>query len=121
MRNLHELDRYRETDPKALAYCCGWAGDGEHGAFVVPSVIDRQTLAVVASNDEGWDHVSVSRKNRVPNWYEMSQIHRLFFRDDEVAMQLHVPVGQHINAHPHVLHLWRSHTQAISLPPAIFV
>ena len=68
-----------------------------------------------------WDHVSVSRKNRVPNWAEMSHVHRLFFRDDEVAMQLHVPISQHINCHPFVLHLWRPHEGAIPLPPAFMV
>ena len=107
MRDLHELDRYRVTDRAALARCGGWAGDGDCGSFVIPSPIDRAPLMVIASNDAGWDHVSVSRKNRCPNWAEMEHVARLFFRDDEAAMQLHVPAQEHINIHPNVLHWWR--------------
>ena len=42
MRDLHELDRWRITDPAALTRSGaeGWAGDGEHGRFVIPSPID---------------------------------------------------------------------------------
>ena len=70
---------------------------------------------------EPWDHVSVSREKRVPNWHEMSRIHRMFFKDNEIAMQLHVPSPDHINVHPNCLHLWRSHNEKIPLPPSIFV
>lgn len=121
MINLHKLDRYRLTDPRDLVWSEGWAGDEAHGAFHLSSPIDRATLLVVACNDEGWDHVSVSRKNRCPNWAEMSHVHRMFFEPNEVAMQLHMPVRDHINVHPYVLHLWRSHTQVLQLPPKIFV
>lgn len=121
MRDLHELDRWRITDPQALAHTDGWAGDEAHGSFVIQSKVDGADMVVIASNDEGWDHVSVSRKNRVPNWAEMSHVHRLFFKDDEVAMQLHLPVDLHINIHKFVLHLWRPHTTDIPLPPRIFV
>src|SRR3954452_4401010 len=76
-----------------------------------------QELAVVASNGMGWDHVSVSLKHRTPNWAELEHVKRLFFRGDEVAMQLHLPPNQHINVHPHCLHLWRPQTAAIPLPP----
>lgn len=121
MRNLYLLDHFRITDREALAYCGGWAGDETCGAFAVPSPIDRQPLCVIASNNEGWDHVSVSRKNRCPNWPEMCHVKSLFFRDDETAMQLHVPTSDHINNHPHCLHLWRPHDAEIPRPPGIFV
>jgi hypothetical protein len=121
VRNLHELDRFRITDPKALVRTDGWAGDGECGSFTIQSPIDGVLMVVVASNGDLWDHVSVSRKNRVPNWAEMSAIHRMFFKDDEVAMQLHMPPSDHINIHPFVLHLWRPHDSTIPLPPKIFV
>ena len=121
MRDLHELDRWRITDPTALTHTGGWAGDDACGGFVIPSPIDGQRMVVMASNGDGWDHVSVSRKNRVPNWAEMSHVYRLFFTPDEAAMQLHVPADQHINIHPFVLHLWRPHTTDIPLPPRLFV
>lgn len=121
MRDLHELDRFRITDPAALVHTDGWAGDGECGSFIIQSPIDGALMVVVASNSDLWDHVSVSRKNRVPNWAEMEHVAKLFFKDDEVAMQLHLPPDQHINVHPYVLHWWRPHDQQIPLPPRIFV
>lgn len=87
------------------------------GAFVAKSPIDGGDLRIIASTDLGWDHVSVSRKNRPPNWTEMSYVKRLCFRDHETAMQLHVPVSDHIDIHPYCLHLWRPHDREIPRPP----
>lgn len=78
-------------------------------------------LKVVASWGCGWDHVSVSTKKRIPNWDEMEFVKRTFFRDDETAMQLHVPPSDHINCHPYCLHLWRPHDCGIPRPPAWMV
>lgn len=99
----------------------GWEGDETCGGFLIPSHIDQRPLKVIASAGEGWDHVSVSRENRTPTWGEMEQIRRLFFKDDETAMQLHVPPTDHINQHPYCLHMWRPHDQEIPRPPAIMV
>lgn len=121
MRDLHEVDRYRMRHPEVLRRY-GSFGDGTCGVFELPSVIDRQTLRVVASAGEGWDHVSVSRQNRCPNWAEMEQVKRLFFKDDETAVQFHVPPSKHINIHPYCLHLWRPNDgREMALPPADFV
>ena len=87
------------------------------GIFLVPSCIDAANLVVIASNSAGWDHVSVSRAKRCPNWPEMSQIHRLFFEPHEAAYQLHVPGSDHINVHPYCLHIWRPQTTKIAMPP----
>src|SRR5690348_12514954 len=100
MRDLRLLDAFRVTDRKTLAHWGGWAGDETCGAFRVPSPIDGALILVVASNGEGWDHVSVSRSNRCPNWQEMEHIAGLFFKDGETAMQLHVPRAEHLNLHP---------------------
>jgi len=113
MRNLNLLNPYR-LDAREFY---GSIGDETCGAFVLPSKIDGQNLRVVASAGEGWDHVSVSCSNRCPNWMEMEQVKRLFFKDDEVAMQLHVPPSEHINHHPYCLHLWRPHDAPIPMPP----
>ena len=118
--NLNELNRYRRTDRHVMENW-GWAGDGTAGMFMVPSPIDRALIAVVASAGEGWDHVSVSRPNRCPNWPEMEFIAALFFNDDETAMQLHVPATDHINNHSYCLHWWRPHNIKIPRPDAILV
>jgi hypothetical protein len=78
-------------------------------------------LKVIASSGEGWDNVSVSCNGRYPTWAEMEHVKHLFFEDDETAMQLYVPAKDHINCHPHCLHLWRSHDKEIARPPSIMV
>jgi len=120
MRNLRLLDAFRNRSPDVVRYY-GSAGDETCGVFMVPSCIDRGPLCVVASAGEGWDHVSVSRRNRCPNWAEMEQAKRLFFKDEETAMQIHVPPAEHINNHPHCLHLWRPHGSEIPRPPGWMV
>lgn len=122
MRNLHEpaIERWRDKSEQVKAVF-GFTGDETCGAFFVPSPVDGQLLKVIASAGQGWDHVSVSRRNRCPNWTEMEAIKRLFFRADETAMQLHVPPADHINQHPNCLHLWRPQEVAIPMPPSEFV
>jgi hypothetical protein len=115
MRDLRLLDAHRvHLDGMPL-------GDDREGAFQLQSPIDRAPLRVIASSDMGWDHVSVSRQNRPPNWHEMSFVKRLFFKEDETAMQLHVPVEDHVNFHPNCLHLWRPHDVEIPRPPSVMV
>ena len=120
MRNLNLLDIYRRTDKSIIARF-GSTGDDKNGAFELPSPIDTAPMFIIASSGEGWDHVSVSRKARCPNWPEMEHVKRLFFKDDETAMQLHVPLNDHVNYHPHCLHLWRPLDTYIPRPPAILI
>jgi hypothetical protein len=115
MRDLHRLDQYRDTGAKVIARF-GSAGDSGNGVFHLPN-----GLLVLASNGEGWDHVSISAPGRCPTWEEMSAVKDLFFRPNEVAMQLHVPDKDHINYHPYTLHLWRPQYVGIPRPPANMV
>lgn len=119
MRNLNLLDIYRDASP-SVRDRFGTIGDESSGAFMIP--FEGRDLRVVASSGDGWDHVSVSLSNRTPNWREMEHIKRLFFRDDETAMQLHVPPSDHISVHPYCLHLWRPNDgREIPRPPAWMV
>lgn len=121
MRSLYELNRYRVTGARVMKFF-GSIGDDKSGAFEVPQQGPGcADLLIIASNDKGWDHVSVSLPDRCPTWDEMELIKRLFFRPDECAMQLHVPVSDHLSHHPFCLHIWRPHGQAIPMPPSIFV
>jgi hypothetical protein len=99
----------------------GWSGDETCGAFRMPSKIDGQDLIIIASSGDGWEHVSVSRARRCPNWPEMEYVKRMFFKDDETVMQLHVPESEHINCHPNCLHLWRPTNETIPRPPGWMV
>lgn len=120
MRNLHLLDIYRDTSREVISFF-GSVGDHETGMFWISSPIDSSSLKVIASSGDGWDHVSVSRRNRCPNWPEMEYVKRLFFKEDEAAMQLHVPPKDHVNCHPYCLHLWRPLNVEIPRPPSIMV
>ena len=126
MKDLRALDPWRVPLPEGLAAWWGMPPLGGAfasiaGAFVLRSPIDGRTLRIIASNGEGWDHVSVSLANRCPRWSEMEHVKRAFFLDHETAMQLHVPPGDHISHHPYCLHLWRPHDAEIPRPPAILV
>lgn len=112
MRDLQHLNRWREMKPPH-----GWAGDETCGMFWIPSPVDSSPMRILASQGEGWDHVSVSRKNRLPNWKEMDHIYRMFFKEDEVAIHFHVPEKQKVNFMPTCLHLWRCQSETPKLPP----
>lgn len=97
-RTLERVESFRVSGPPRIRY----------GAFAIPNGGLR--LRVIVSAGGGWDHVSVSLPTRCPTWEEMSYVKKLFFHPDETVMQLHVPEQQHINCHPHCLHLWRPQT-----------
>lgn len=121
MKDLTALDAYRLRNPDVLKHY-GSYGDATCGVFRLPAPATGEPLLCIASTGGGWDHVSVSLKGRLPNWTEMEGVKRAFFKDDETAMQLHVPVKEHINVHPNCLHLWRPNNGAmIPRPPAEFV
>lgn len=91
---------------------------GNNGDFAIP--YREVLLCTVASDGDGWDHVSVDAKtatgNRCPTWDEMDYVRKLFFRGDEWVMQLHAPASRHINQHRSTLHLWRPQNETIPTP-----
>lgn len=120
MRNLNKVQGRIVNDWVKERF--GGVGDHTCGCFMVPSNIDGSHLRIIAASGGGWDHVSVSRHDRIPVWLEMQYIARMFFEPDEVCMELHVPPSSHVNCHPHCLHLWRPLDGVqIPLPPPEFV
>jgi hypothetical protein len=93
------------------------------GAFFIPNRFERRgpPLKVIASNEGGWEHVSVSLPHRCPTWAEMCLIKDLFWSDDEAVMQLHPRRIDYVNHHPNCLHMWRPIEAELPLPPAEFV
>lgn len=73
-------------------------------------------LTIIVSDGGGWDHVSVSHFARCPLWEEMCVVKDLFFKDDEVVMQLHPAKANYVNNHPKCLHLWRPQTEVERRP-----
>jgi hypothetical protein len=115
MKNLSVLDPYRLSSPEIIRHY-GNAGDSTCGVFQFYG-LRGEPIRVIASSGEGWDHVSVSLEKRCPSWDEMERFKRLFFKEDETAMQLHVPADDHISHHPFCLHLWRPTDEDIPRPP----
>ena len=93
--------------------------DGNNGCFTVP--FRSFDFTVIASDGEGWEHVSVSLRNRCPNWEEMCYIKSLFWDDEETVVQFHPPKSQYVNQHPNCLHLWKQIGKTIETPPMILV
>lgn len=70
----------------------------------------------------GWQHVCISTKRRVPNWQEMCFVKDLFWGPEECVMQLHPPKSEYVNNNPFCLHLWKPPIgQAIPMPPSVMV
>lgn len=115
-----EIDRFRMRSQSVIDLY-GFVGDETCGVFEMASP-EGGRLKIIASSGGGWEHVSISRTDRTPTWKEMEFIKRLFFLDNETAMQLHVKPSEHINRHPNCLHLWRPNDgREIPLPPANMV
>lgn len=93
--------------------------DGNNGCFKIP--FESYTFTVVASDGEGWEHVSVSLPNRTPNWREMCFIKDLFWGEDECVVQYHPPKSAYVNNHPNCLHLWKQVGKEFEMPPSILV
>ena len=92
--------------------------DGNNGMFVV-TLRNNQKVKVIASDGLGWEHVSVSRSDRIPTWDEMCQIKDLFWDGEDCVVQYHPAKKDYVNVHNHCLHLWR--TEGIPTPPTFMV
>lgn len=91
---------------------------------------DATTLHIIASDHDGWDHVSIhaaapgangTGEKRTPTWDQMCYVRSLFFRGDEWVVQFHPPAEKRVNIHPYVLHLWRCQATEFPTPPVEMV
>ena len=78
---------------------------GNCGAFTIP--FGSYEFVVIASDGMGWEHVSVSLKNRCPNWTEMCYMKNLFWDKEDCVVQFHPPQNEYVNNNENCLHLWR--------------
>jgi hypothetical protein len=108
MRKLNHLQEQRVK-------LFGDSGDEYNGAFKMK--IKGELYTVIAANGNGWDHVSISHKHKIPSWKVMCILKDLFFEEHENVMQLHPAAADHINIDPNCLHLWRPQNEGIPLPP----
>lgn len=94
--------------------------NGNNGAFIL-RLRHGQMVTAIATDDEGWEHVSVSRRDRCPTWYEMCQVKALFWDPEDCVLQYHPPASEYVSNHDFCLHLWRPVGQAVPMPPAWMV
>ena len=118
MRNTPNLriEKYRRMHPVR-----GYSPPGENYGYFEINRMDG-TLRIIASDgtepeEQGWEHVSVSRPNRIPDWKDMQFVKELFWDDEETVLQFHPAKSQYVNFHPYVLHLWRRRGAKQELPP----
>ena len=78
-------------------------------------------LAVISSDEKGWDHVSVSHPFRCPTWEEMDYVKSIFWDDSEIVSQYHVNDDRKVCNCKYCLHMWKMQGQEIELPPPIMV
>ena len=106
-----------KTRPFVLNEMWSVIEQGEDGL----SARSRDGLMVVASWGMGWDHVSVSRQNRCPDWAEMCRVKNLFWGPEEVFIQYHPAKSQYRNFHRFCLHLWKPQDKEIPVPLPMMV
>lgn len=69
----------------------------------------------------GFEHLSVSTPIKCPTWEQMCKMKDIFWRDDEVCMQLHPKKEDYVNCMQYCLHIWRPIDKEIPMPPSIMV
>jgi hypothetical protein len=96
----------------------------DFGAFLLPPKIGNRRIFAIASNGEGWEHVSVSirqgNKCPTPTWEEMTYVKSVFWDDEDCVIEYHPPKSEYVNQF-NCLHLWRPIGVEIPRPPSIFV
>ena len=102
-----------------------YGSDDSYGMTGCFRLIGPNGMLVVMSSgvdsETGWEHVSVSAKNRPPNWGEMCFVKNIFWDEEEMVVQYHPPKSEYVNFHPNVLHMWRHMTLPIPMPPSLLV
>ena len=119
MRNLKELDRFRDKHPY-------WPQTETSGTFKV--MVNQRSFLVLASvdnTDEGgmWEHISVMPKNqkRCPTWDEMCAIKNMFFQPEEECVEFHPKESEYVNCSKYCLHIWRPVAGKLNSPYEKFV
>ncbi len=93
---------------------------GNNGAFMLSTYAGPE-LAVIASDGEGWEHVSVSVQGRTPTWEEMCFVKDKFWDAEDCIVQYHPRASEYVNHHPYTLHMWRPIGKRIITPPSWMV
>lgn len=99
------------------------SGTGElHGAFITKGISgELKILSSGVDHEYGWEHVSVSMRDKIPSWSDMRFVKALFWDPEECVVQYHPPASAYVDCHPYCLHLWRPVDGQMPLPPSHLV
>lgn len=78
------------------------------GLLVLASIVIREGL--------GWYHVSLSRRDRLPAYREMSLVKKHWIGDNRWAIHVFPEAHNHVNIHETCLHLWHCLEPGFKLP-----
>lgn len=84
--------------------------DGFNGSFGFALPGEARMICVIASDGEGWQHVSVSfgqASPKTPSWEVMCAVKALFWEPSDWVVQFHPAETEYVNNHPGCLHMWR--------------
>ena len=116
---FHVPDEFRLK----TGYYASTKEDGNNGVFYIKTAKFKRQFKTIASQGNGWEHVSISFPDRCPTWDEMCYIKSVFWDSEDLVVQLHPPESEYVNCHPYCLHLWRKvySNNFCELPPSIMV
>lgn len=96
--------------------------NGNNGWFLIRRRGGRRYFCV-ASDGEGWEHVSVSIRTasleglkRCPTWDEMCLVKAMFWEPNDTVLQYHPADDDYRNFHAYTLHLWRPINAVLPVP-----
>ena len=92
----------------------------KNGKVKIIKDIDK-ALHFIFSWGCGFEHLSVSTPIQCPSWEQMCKMKDIFWREDEVCMQLHPKKEDYVNNMPYCLHIWKPIEKEIPTPPSIMV
>lgn len=106
-------------------------GQDGFGGSIFPIEYKKGKTKVITDNDKvlnfifsfgcGFEHLSVSTQIKTPTWEQMCKMKDIFWRDDEVCMQLHPTKEEYVDNMAYCLHIWKPIDKEIPTPPSIMV
>lgn len=87
-----------------------WGPPMEYGpnGWIMQNYNGRASVIVSVGrfeDGEEWVHASIARSDRMPDYLDLTMLHRAAFGDG-FAYQCFVPPADHVNFHQQALHLW---------------
>lgn len=69
---------------------------------------DSSSIIITCANHEGTEylHASIAREERLPSYADLVHLHAAVWGTTGWSYQVFPPHSEHVNIHPHALHLW---------------